>query len=107
MSNNIYFGIDMTKTGMLLKKRISEAGYTVKDIQKLLNLSCPQPIYRWYKGQILPTLEHLFILSRFLGVHMEELLVAQENISCGYSYSAKKRLLSYWQRYMLMAPVLD
>lgn len=32
----MYEHIDMKKTGILLKYRIEKAGYTVKDIQKLL-----------------------------------------------------------------------
>ena len=46
----MYENIDMKKTGILLKETIEKAGYTVKDIQKILHLSCPQPIYRWFKG---------------------------------------------------------
>ena len=41
-------------------------------------LSCPQPIYRWFKGQILPSVNHLFVLSKLLNVHMEELLVEKK-----------------------------
>lgn len=75
--SHTYPNINMEKTGLLLKEKISEQGYTVKDIQKYLGLSCPQPIYRWFKGKVLPTLEHLFMLSRILEVHMEELLVLE------------------------------
>ena len=73
----MYEHIDMKKTGILLKYRIEKAGYTVKDIQKILQLSCPQPIYRWFKGMILPSVDHLYVLSRLLKVHMEDLLVPQ------------------------------
>lgn len=38
----MYENIDMKKTGILLKETIEKAGYTVKDIQKILHLSCPQ-----------------------------------------------------------------
>lgn len=67
----MYENIDMKKTGLLLKETIEKAGYTVKDIQKILNLSCPQPIYRWFKGLILPSVDHLYVLSRLLKLHME------------------------------------
>lgn len=46
----MYENIDMEKTGILLKELFDRYGYTVKDIQKILHLSCPQPIYRWFKG---------------------------------------------------------
>lgn len=67
--------IDMKRTGKHLKQLIMDAGYNVSDIQKFLELSCPQPVYRWYKGKALPTVDHLLILSILLGKHMEELIV--------------------------------
>lgn len=70
-----YPNIDMKMTGLRLKRLISNAGYTVKDIQNYLHLSCPQPVYRWYKGLILPSVDNLFMLSELLNVHMEALLV--------------------------------
>lgn len=71
----MYQPIDQIKTGIKLKMLISAAGYEVKDIQEYLYLSCPQPVYRWYKGKILPSVEHLCALSKLLNVHMEDLLV--------------------------------
>lgn len=73
----MYQQIDSVKTGIKLKRILKAAGYSVKDIQEYLHLSCPQSIYRWFKGKILPSLDHLCALSRLLNVHMEELLVLQ------------------------------
>lgn len=75
MVNERYLNIDLERTGTNLKRSIQQAGYTVKDIQKKLMLSCPQPIYRWYQGKVLPSVNHLYVLSNLLHVHMEELLV--------------------------------
>lgn len=77
MDNNTYIHINMEKTGILLKKKITEQGYTVKDIQKYLQLSCPQPVYRWLKGKTLPSLDHMLMLSHVLKVHMEDLLAVE------------------------------
>lgn len=99
----MYENIDMERTGILLKEMFDKSGYTVKDIQKILHLSCPQPIYRWFKGNILPSVDHLYVLSRLLKVHMEDLIVPK----CEYSiftekYGEKslgeKRLYEYWKR---------
>ena len=73
----MYQPIDQLRTGKKLKIMIETAGYDVKYIQKYLQLSCPQSIYRWYKGKALPSLEHLSALSKLLHVHMEELLAFQ------------------------------
>ena len=69
--------IDMEKTGNNLRKYAYENGYSVKDIQQYLGLSCPQPVYRWFKGAILPSVDNLLRLSELFHIHMEELLVKQ------------------------------
>ena len=71
----IYPNIDMQQTGRRLKNLIESAGYTPCMIQDYLHLSCVQPIYRWYKGLILPSVDHLFMLSELLNVHMQDFLV--------------------------------
>jgi hypothetical protein len=98
----MYENIDMKKTGLLLKMAIGNAGYTVKDIQKILHLSCPQPIYRWFKGMILPSVNHLYVLSRLLKIHMEDLLVVSREHSCLSEANIdcipmEKRLHAYWK----------
>ena len=78
----IYPNIDMQRTGIRLKEFIQKNGYCVADIQEYLHLSCPQPVYRWFKGMILPSVDHLLMLSELLGVHMEDLLVKKQNLLC-------------------------
>ena len=70
-----YPNIDMQRTGRKLKYIIETSGYTPRMIQEYLHLSCVQPIYRWYKGLILPSVDHLYMLSELLNVHMEDFLV--------------------------------
>lgn len=94
--------IDQQRIGQKLKIIIKLAGYDVKYIQEYLNLSCPQPVYRWFKGQILPSVEKLCALSNLLGVHMEELLVLQgQSMNIGLYKVAQepriKRFLCYAQ----------
>ena len=96
----IYHPIDQVKTGLKLKTLLKSAGYDVKYIQEYLHLSCPQSIYRWFKGKVLPSVEHLCALSKLLNVHMEDLLVLQGE-SVLYSMPlmpddpTSKRLLTY------------
>lgn len=94
----VYSNINLKRTGENLKLRIAYAGYSVKDIQNFLNLSCPQPIYRWYKGKILPSVDHLYALSRLLHCHMEDLLCSEKNgIYNDETLSLQeKRLYRYW-----------
>ncbi|MFI3208980.1 MAG: helix-turn-helix transcriptional regulator [Eubacteriales bacterium] len=100
-----YTNIDMIETGQHIKKMVESKGYTVKQIQETLHLSCPQPVYRWYKGTVLPSIDHLYMLSRVLDVHMEELLVSTEqklahiiDINEGKLKTKRSYLLSYYER---------
>lgn len=104
----MYQSIDQIKTGIKLKAMLEAAGYSVKDIQEYLHLSCPQSIYRWFKGKILPSVEHLCALSRLLNVHMEELLVLQGqpmvfNFIELADNARTKRLLFYIKRFQKIA----
>lgn len=105
-----YSNIDMQRTGARMKNMIEEAGYTPRMIQEYLYLSCVQPIYRWYKGLILPSVDHLFMLSELLCVHMEDLLVKKNvtpmlvGVDSGNIQSTKKRYITYYKKaYQLVA----
>lgn len=94
----------MIETGKRLKKFAQRSGYSVKDIQEYLGLSCPQPVYRWYKGVILPSVDNLLRLSELYHVHMEELLVKtgyvlRYNVEKINEKSLEKRLRAYYYRF--------
>lgn len=97
-----YPNIDMHQTGIQLKLYMDRAGLSVKDIQKYLYLSCPQPIYRWIQGKILPSVDHLLMLSELFGVHMEDLLVKRQRILqtdyyiCNNMEFQKRMTVYYW-----------
>lgn len=99
-----YPNIDMQQTGRKLKHMLESAGYTPRIIQDYLHLSCVQPIYRWYKGKILPSVDHLLMLSELLNVHMEDLLVKKNTVpvmydieQC-YAQGAQKRFIAYYKK---------
>lgn len=106
----MYPNIDMQRTGAKLKHMLESAGYTPRMLQDYLHLSCVQPIYRWYKGLILPFVDHLFMLSELLNVHMEEFLVKKKvvpvifDIEQRYSQAALNRFMMYYKKiYQLVA----
>ena len=99
-----YPNIDMQQTGRKLKNIIETSGYTPRMIQEHLHLSCVQPIYRWYKGLILPSVDHLLMLSELLDVHMEDLLIKKNTMSFIYDIeqynkrAAQRRILLYCEK---------
>lgn len=100
-----YPNIDMLQTGLQLKLYMDRAGMSVKDIQEYLYLSCPQPIYRWIQGKILPSVDHLLMLSELFGVHMEDLLVKKQRMPQidYYIYNDigfQKRIITYYRAFV-------
>lgn len=79
MKKETGISLDVLMTGQVLKEKIRKSGYTISEIQRKLKLACPQPIYRWIKGETLPSIDNLYGLSRLLKVSMEELVVARQD----------------------------
>ena len=70
-----YRVIDMIATGKRITEHRIEHGYSVSDLQKYFGFEAPQAIYKWQKGQTLPSTDNLYALSDLLGVSMENILV--------------------------------
>ena len=67
--------IDMPSTGRSSERLRVAAGYSVRDLQRQLGLSSAQAVYKWQRGQTLPSLDNMVILSRLFRASIEEILV--------------------------------
>lgn len=79
MAKPIFTSLDTSLTGRKIHNAVKQSGYSVREVQEMLGLSCPQPLYRWFSGRTLPSTDNLYMLSRILGVHMEDLLVPRNS----------------------------
>ena len=71
--------IDLIATGKNIKRIREASGISVRDIQDVLGFTNPQAIYKWQKGECLPTIDNLVILASVLGVTIDEILITDEN----------------------------
>ncbi len=67
--------IDLTATGNNIKRLRLERGLTVRQVQSFFGFEEPQAIYKWQRGESLPSVDNLFALGRLLDVPMDEILV--------------------------------
>lgn len=67
--------IDMLATGQNILKLRRKAGLSVKDVQVRMELASTQAIYRWQRGETLPSIDNLIILADVLGVSIDEIIV--------------------------------
>ena len=70
--------LDIAATGNKIKMLMDEREISAKDLSKVMNVSI-QAVYRWQKGETLPTISNMFILGQLFDVDVDDILVAREN----------------------------
>ena len=70
--------IDMVRTGNNIARLRTEAGLSVRDLQRILGFATPQAIYKWQQGRALPTLDNLVVLAAVLGVRIDDNFVYRD-----------------------------
>lgn len=68
--------IDLPATGANIRYLRQSRGLSVRDLQQFFGFEEPQAIYKWQRGQSLPTVDNLYALSTLLDVPMNDILVA-------------------------------
>lgn len=75
MMNKPFRVIDPVATGANIVRLRKERGLTVRDLQSYFGFEEPQAIYKWQRGQSLPSVDNLYALGALLDVTMDEILV--------------------------------
>lgn len=91
LMNMPYPVIDLKKTGENIKRLREARCISVVDLQYFLGLASPQAIYYWQRGVNLPTVDHLYALSRLFKVSMNDILVPQETCNSNNANTPKAR----------------
>ena len=68
----------MTATGMNIARLRKNAGMTVRDLQTVFGFATPQAIYKWQRGEAMPTLDNMIVLAAVFNVTVDEILVLEE-----------------------------
>jgi len=74
--------IDMTATGRNIVRLRKQAGMTVRDLQGILGFASPQAIYKWQRGDCMPTLDNIVVLAAVFGVTVDKIIVFQNSVIC-------------------------
>ena len=74
----IFPTINLLKTGENILALREKKGLSVRDLQQMLGFATPQAIYKWQRGNSLPTIDNLVVLSAVFRVPIDEILVVSE-----------------------------
>lgn len=75
MSTKTFPIIDLPATGDNIRRLRLERGLTVRDLQSYFGFEEPRAIYKWQKGESLPTVDNLYALGSLFEVPMDQILV--------------------------------
>ncbi len=73
--------IDVAATGRRICALRKKKGLRVIDVSRFMGFSEPQAVYKWQRGECLPSVDNLFALSRLLETSMEDILVEDTGVS--------------------------
>ena len=67
--------INMTATGSNIKTLIKAKGIKVTELQNILGFNTPQSIFKWMRGESIPSIDNLVILAHILNVTIDEIII--------------------------------
>ena len=69
--------VDMKLTGQNITSLRVKRGISVREMQHMLGFTTPQSIYKWQRGETLPTLENLAALACIPDVSINDILAVE------------------------------
>ena len=67
----------MTATGRNIRELRLAAGISISDLQAALGFANPQSIYKWQRGDGMPSIDNLVIIAAVFGVKVDDILIVQ------------------------------
>ena len=67
--------IDIKKTGTRIKELRIACKLKVEDIAEFMGFESVQAVYKWQRGDCLPTLDNMYALSRLFNTNVDNILV--------------------------------
>lgn len=68
--------VDLVKTGENITRLMNENHITVRDLQDVFGFEYPQAIYKWKRGDCLPTIDNLIVLASIFNTTIDKIIIA-------------------------------
>lgn len=72
--------INTEATGKRIKELCRLCNISVTQVKEFMGFENPQAIYKWLRGESLPTLDNFYALSRLLNVPLDSLIISVEEL---------------------------
>ena len=84
--------LDTRAIGARIKNFRTAKHFTVEDIARYMGFESEQAIYKWQRGDSLPTVDNLYALSRLFNISVDEILTGDKEEDDGPSLSLYRKL---------------
>lgn len=71
--------IDIVKTGENIRNLRKIAGISITELQDIFGFRNPQAIYKWQRGEALPSIDNLVVLASVLNVRIDDILMTVDD----------------------------
>ena len=76
--------INTVATGKRIKQLCRQCNISVDQVREFMGFENPQAIYKWLRGDSLPSIDNFYALSVLIGVPMDSLIISVEDLG-GFS----------------------
>lgn len=67
--------VNMKATGARIKAIMTEKNKKIVDIQNACGFNTPQAIFKWFRGDAMPTIDNMVIIADVFGVTINDIVV--------------------------------
>lgn len=67
--------IDTKATGQNIKTMMKDRGFKIADIQEKCGFNTPQAVFKWMRGDAMPTIDNMVIIADMFGVTVDAIIV--------------------------------
>ncbi|MCK9171542.1 MAG: helix-turn-helix domain-containing protein [Treponema sp.] len=67
--------IDTKATGANIKRLREYEDLSVKEMQSVFDFKSPQAVYKWQRGETLPTVDEFVVLAKMFNTPIEKIIV--------------------------------
>ena len=67
--------IDVKATGINIRNIIKSKGFKISDVQTRCGFNTPQAIFKWMRGDAVPTIDNLVILADMLDTPIDKIII--------------------------------
>ena len=69
--------VDLVKTGENITRLMKINNIKISDLQEILGFEYPQSIYKWKRGECLPTIDNLVILATVFKTTIDKIIITK------------------------------